>query len=65
MNFSTTFGFLVAGGGLLVVAEFSPAFATGTMAIIILGVLVSDPNFFASVNQIFTGTIPEPQEQRK
>ncbi len=65
MTFANTFGYAVAGGALLVIAEFSPSFAAGTMGIILLGVLISDPNFFSNINQVFTGTIPEPTENRK
>lgn len=49
-------GFAIAGGAMMLVAEVSPQVAVGTMALVLLGAIVTNPTQLNALSSIVSGT---------
>jgi len=47
--------YLLAGGFLLIINEFSPGIAVGTMGVIVLGIALTNPNSISTLAKAFKG----------
>jgi len=49
-------GFAIAGGAMLLIAEVSPEVAVGTMALVLLGAIVTNPAQLNQLSSMVSGT---------